>query len=57
MTHDTMVPPSSTTSLNVESMDLPELAPGHTVKFQGLQGVAHLNGTKGTIVRFDAAQQ
>jgi len=26
--------------------------PGHTVEFQGLQGAAHLNGTRGTLVRF-----
>lgn len=26
--------------------------PGHTVKFQGLKGAAHLNGTEGTLVKF-----
>lgn len=26
--------------------------PGHTVKFQGLEGAAHLNGTEGTLVKF-----
>lgn len=31
--------------------------PGKTVRFQGLQGAAHLNGNIGELVRFDAAQQ
>jgi len=26
--------------------------PGHTVRFQGLKGAAHLNGTEGTLVKF-----
>ena len=26
--------------------------PGHTVKFQGLKGAAHLNGTEGTLVKY-----
>ena len=26
--------------------------PGHTVKFHGLKGAAHLNGTEGTLVKF-----
>jgi hypothetical protein len=26
--------------------------PGHTVRFQGLKGAAHLNGTQGTLVKF-----
>lgn len=26
--------------------------PGHTVRFQGLNGAAHLNGTEGTLVKF-----
>lgn len=38
-------------------MDPPELAPGQTVKFQGLNGAAHLNGTEGTVVRFDTSEQ
>lgn len=33
------------------------MKPGHTVQFTGLKGAAHLNGTKGTLVRFDKAQQ
>ena len=24
--------------------------PGHTVRFQGLRGAAHLNGTEGTLL-------
>ena len=26
--------------------------PGHTVKFQGLKGAAHLNGQEGTLVKY-----
>ena len=26
--------------------------PGHTVRFQGLQGAAHLNGTEGTLIKY-----
>lgn len=33
------------------------MKPGHTVQFTGLKGAAHLNGTEGTLVRFDKAQQ
>lgn len=31
--------------------------PGHTVEFQGLKGAAHLNGTKGTLVKFLKKEQ
>jgi hypothetical protein len=31
--------------------------PGHTVKFRGLIGAAHLNGTEGTLIRFIASEQ
>ena len=33
------------------------MKPGHTVQFTGLKGAAHLNGTEGTLVRFDKEQQ
>ena len=31
--------------------------PGHAVEFQGLKGAAHLNGTKGRIIKFDKKEQ
>jgi len=33
------------------------MKPGHTVQFTGLKGAAHLNGTEGTLVRFNKAEQ
>jgi len=34
-------------------MEGAKLQPGHTIKFQGLKGAAHLNGTEGTLVKFN----
>lgn len=31
--------------------------PGHAVEFQGLRGAAHLNGTKGRLIKFDKKEQ
>ena len=33
------------------------MKPGHTVRFTGLKGAAHLNGTEGTLLRYDRAQE